>query len=52
MPQMAPILWLFLFISFLLLTYFLMNLVFFTYSPLKNNEMDPRQHSSFLHWKW
>nr|AXI98652.1 ATP synthase F0 subunit 8 [Pseudoniphargus multidens] len=52
MPQMAPILWLLLFISFLLLTYFLMNLVFFTHSPVKNNKMTPRLFSSFFNWKW
>nr|AXI98574.1 ATP synthase F0 subunit 8 [Pseudoniphargus gomerae] len=52
MPQMAPIMWLLLFISFLLLTYFLVNLVFFTYSPMKDNKMTRRLFSSFLHWKW
>nr|AXI98847.1 ATP synthase F0 subunit 8 [Pseudoniphargus sp. 1-Azores] len=52
MPQMAPILWLFLFISFLLLTYFLMNLVFFTHSSVKNNKMTRQVYSSFFYWKW
>nr|AXI98522.1 ATP synthase F0 subunit 8 [Pseudoniphargus brevipedunculatus] len=52
MPQMAPIMWLLFFISFLLLTYFLMNLVFFTHSPVKHNKMARQLYSSFLHWKW
>nr|AXI98548.1 ATP synthase F0 subunit 8 [Pseudoniphargus cupicola] len=52
MPQMAPILWLILFISFLLLTYFLMNLVFFTHSPVKDDKTAHRQFSSFFNWKW
>nr|AXI98782.1 ATP synthase F0 subunit 8 [Pseudoniphargus sp. 2-Portugal] len=52
MPQMAPMLWLLLFISILIMTYFIMNLVFFTLYSKKNNKKTFYLSLTNLYWKW
>nr|AXI98860.1 ATP synthase F0 subunit 8 [Pseudoniphargus salinus] len=52
MPQMAPIMWLLLFTSFILLAYFLTNFLFFIHSPVKDNKTAHSLFSPLFHWKW
>nr|AXI98821.1 ATP synthase F0 subunit 8 [Pseudoniphargus triasi] len=52
MPQMAPIMWLFLACLFLFLIYFLVSYLFFMPSPgLFSKTLLPTSLTK-LHWKW
>nr|AXI98613.1 ATP synthase F0 subunit 8 [Pseudoniphargus mateusorum] len=52
MPQMAPILWLPLFMALFSLTYFLMNFLFFTWAPQEKSETIISRTFANFHWKW
>nr|AXI98665.1 ATP synthase F0 subunit 8 [Pseudoniphargus pedrerae] len=52
MPQMAPIMWLFLSFLFLSLIYLLASHLFFTMAPTLLQGYSPHKSFSKLHWKW
>nr|AXI98691.1 ATP synthase F0 subunit 8 [Pseudoniphargus portosancti] len=52
MPQMAPLMWLLLFMVFLFFIYFLMNFVFFTCAPKKFSKMTNNIFCPNMPWKW
>nr|AXI98678.1 ATP synthase F0 subunit 8 [Pseudoniphargus pityusensis] len=52
MPQMAPIMWIFLAFLFLFLIYFLLCYLFFTASPSNPVKQSWLNQPLNLHWKW
>nr|AXI98600.1 ATP synthase F0 subunit 8 [Pseudoniphargus longipes] len=52
MPQMAPIMWLFLFFIFLMLTYFLSSYLFFLWSIKTTSSINTINPQMNFHWKW
>nr|CCB84618.1 ATP synthase F0 subunit 8 [Bahadzia jaraguensis] len=52
MPQMAPILWLPLFLFISLIIFLIINFLYFSSSSPKNNNFNATEFTKPLHWQW
>nr|ALG66380.1 ATP synthase F0 subunit 8 [Orophyllus montanus] len=54
MPQMSPLSWLTLFLTFSLMLMIMIQINYshLDYTPLSSNPSTPKHNKNSLHWKW